>query len=39
MLFIGGDPDLVRKSQEQRFADVTLVDKIIELDELARVGT
>ena len=31
MLFIGGDPDLVRKSQEQRFADVTLVDKIIEL--------
>lgn len=27
---------MVRKSQEQRFADVTLVDQIIELDDQAR---
>jgi len=32
----GGDPELVRKSQAQRFADVTLVDKVIELDAVAR---
>lgn len=28
----GGDPELVRESQRRRFADVSLVDKIIELD-------
>jgi seryl-tRNA synthetase len=29
----GGNPDLVRKSQKDRYADVTLVDKVIKLDE------
>ncbi|GFR40484.1 hypothetical protein Agub_g1051 [Astrephomene gubernaculifera] len=28
----GGDPEVVRESQRRRFADVTLVDKVIELD-------
>jgi seryl-tRNA synthetase len=28
----GGNPDLVRESQRRRYADVTLVDKVIELD-------
>ncbi|GLC51005.1 hypothetical protein PLESTB_000455800 [Pleodorina starrii] len=28
----GGDPELVRESQRRRFADVSLVDKVIELD-------
>ena len=27
----GGDPELIRESQRRRFADVTLVDKVIEL--------
>ena len=29
----GGNPDLVRKSQKDRFKDETLVDAIIDLDE------
>ena len=29
----GGNPDLVRESQRRRYADVTLVDKVIEYDE------
>ena len=29
----GGDPDAVKKSQKDRFADETLVDTIIDLDE------
>ena len=29
----GGDPELVKKSQRERFADETLVDQVIELDE------
>mgnify|MGYP000981531593 CR=1 FL=1 len=29
----GGDPELVKKSQRDRFADETLVDQVIELDE------
>lgn len=28
----GGDPDIVRASQKKRYADVTLVDKVIEYD-------
>ena len=28
----GGDPDIVRESQRRRYADVTLVDKVIEYD-------
>lgn len=28
----GGNPDLVRESQRRRYADVTLVDKVIEYD-------
>ena len=28
----GGNPDLVRESQRRRYADVTLVDKVIEHD-------
>ena len=28
----GGNPDLVRESQRRRYADVTLVDKVIEFD-------
>ena len=28
----GGDPDLVRESQRRRYADVALVDKVIEFD-------
>jgi seryl-tRNA synthetase len=32
----GGDPELIRKSQRERFADETLVDKVIELDDKAR---
>jgi hypothetical protein len=28
----GGNPDLVRESQRKRYADVTLVDKVIEYD-------
>jgi hypothetical protein len=29
----GGDPDLVRESQRKRFADVGLVDQVIDIDE------
>ena len=29
----GGNPELVKKSQRDRFADETLVDQVIELDE------
>lgn len=29
----GGNPELVRESQRRRFADVTLVDKVIQLDQ------
>jgi len=29
----GGDPDMVKKSQKERFADETLVDQVIDLDE------
>jgi len=29
----GGDPELVKKSQRERFADETLVDQVIDLDE------
>jgi len=32
----GGDPEAVRQSQKARFADETLVDTIIELDETWR---
>ena len=28
----GGDPDIVRESQRRRYADVTLVDQVIEID-------
>ena len=28
----GGNPDKIRESQKRRYADVTLVDKVIELD-------
>ena len=29
----GGDPELVKKSQRERFADETLVDQVIALDD------
>jgi len=29
----GGDPEVVKKSQRERFADETIVDQVIELDE------
>jgi len=29
----GGDPEIIRESQRRRFADVSLVDKVIELDK------
>ena len=32
----GGDPEKVRESQRRRFADVTLVDKVIAEDEIWR---
>ena len=28
-----GNPELIRKSQRERFSDVTLVDKVINLDK------
>ena len=28
----GGDPEIVRESQRRRYADVTLVDQVIEID-------
>jgi seryl-tRNA synthetase len=35
----GGNPDLVRESQRRRYADVTLVDKVIEIDSEWRKST
>lgn len=35
---VGGDPEEVRESQRKRFADVEIVDKIIELDQDVRKG-
>lgn len=32
----GGNPDLIRESQKRRFADVTLVDKVIKADDVWR---
>lgn len=32
----GGNPDLVRESQRRRYADVSLVDKVIEYDSAWR---
>ena len=29
----GGDPEMVKKSQKERFADETLVDQVIDLDD------
>lgn len=29
----GGQPDVIRKSQKDRYKDVTLVDKVIDADE------
>ena len=34
----GGNPELVRESQRKRYADVSLVDKVIELDAKWRDG-
>ena len=34
----GGDPQQVRESQRRRFADVSLVDRVIELDAKWRDG-
>jgi hypothetical protein len=34
----GGKPDLVRESQRRRYADVSLVDKVIDLDKQWRDG-
>lgn len=34
----GGDPEIVRESQRRRFADVSLVDKVIALDAQWRDG-
>lgn len=29
----GGDPERIRESQRRRYADVTLVDKVVEFDK------
>ena len=34
----GGDPEIVRESQRRRFADVALVDQVIELDQEWKAG-
>ncbi len=34
----GGDPEAIRESQRRRFADVGLVDKVLELDAEWRTG-
>lgn len=34
----GGNPELVRESQRRRFADVRLVDKVLQHDEEWRKG-
>ena len=31
----GGNPDAWRDSQKKRFADVDLIDRVIELDEVS----
>ena len=38
LLYIGGDPEEVRKSQRARFADEGLVDEIIALADKERTG-
>ena len=34
----GGDPELVKESQRRRYADTSLVDKVVELDGQWRDG-
>ena len=34
----GGNPDKIRENQKKRFADVSMVDKIVEADEKWRKG-
>ena len=34
----GGDPEMVKKNQRERFADETMVDKIVQADEKWRRG-
>ena len=34
----GGDPDKIRKNQERRFANPTMVDKVVKSDEEWRKG-
>lgn len=34
----GGDPEIVRESQRRRFADVAVVDRVIELDQGWKAG-
>lgn len=34
----GGDPELVRESQRRRFADVAVVDRVIQLDHEWKAG-
>lgn len=34
----GGDPEVVRESQRRRFADVAVVDQVIELDQEWKAG-
>ena len=34
----GGNPELIRESQRRRYADVSLVDQVIELDNEWRNG-
>ena len=34
----GGDPEVVRESQRRRFADVAVVDRVIELDQEWKAG-
>ena len=38
VFFVGGNPDEVKRSQRARFADEGLVDKVIELDAIAKKG-
>lgn len=34
----GNDPELIKESQRRRFANVGVVDQIVELDEEAKKG-
>jgi seryl-tRNA synthetase len=34
----GGNPDIIRTSQRGRFADVNIIDKVIEADRAWRKG-